>query len=524
MTSLPTTITAVTVYPDRARVTRSGTARLESGLQHLELTELPLTLDPASLRASAHGTARARLLSVDVRREFYAETPAERVRELETQVEGLQDQINALDAQTETLQEERKAVFGLAGAAQEFARGLALGKSNAAGQMALFDALRGRVKEVNAALQRLAVERRDVERQLQQAQKELEALRSASGRERYTATVEVEVSAAGDLTVEATYVVTNAGWSPLYDLRLLEQEEKPSLEVGYLAQVTQRTGEEWTDVALILSTARPALAGTLPELEPWYIQPHRPRPPKDIAMRKVAGAPQMTMAAEAEPEAAPAPAPVEEAVATVETTGAAVTYRVPGKATLPTDGAPHKVTVARFALPPTLDYVTAPKIVAAVYRRAKTANDSPYTLLPGPVNLFAGEEFVGTTQLDLTPPGGEIELYLGTDDRVHVERELKRREVDKRLLADRRRLIYGYEIRLENLLDTPARLTLHDPLPVPRNEEIKVRLEDAAPQPTEQTELNLLRWEVTLKPREKRTVRFDFSVEHPREMEVWGLP
>lgn len=523
MTGLSTTITAVTVYPDRARVTRSGTARLEPGLQRLELTELPLTLDPASLRAAARGTARARLLSVDVRREFYAETPAERVRELETRVEGLQDQIGALDAQKETLQEERKAVFGLAGASSEFARGLAFGKSNAAGQMALFDALRGRAKEVNAALQRLAVERRDLERQLQQAQKELEALRSARGRERYTATVEVEVSAGGDLTVEATYVVGAAGWSPLYDLRLLEQGEKTSLEVGYLAEVTQRTGEEWTDVALTLSTARPALAGTLPELEPWYIQPRRPRPPKDVARMKLAAAPQMERGAEAEPEAAPIVA-AEVAMATVETTGAAVTYRVPGTSTLPTDGAPHKVTVARYPLPPTLDYVTAPKIVEAVYRRAKVTNDSPYTLLPGLASLFAGEEFIGTTQLDLTPPGGEVELYLGTDDRVRVERELKRREVDKRLLADRRRLLYGYEVRLENLLENPVRLTLHDQLPVSLNEEIKVRLESADPQPTEQTDLNLLRWEVTLKPREKRTVRFEFSVEHPRQMEVWGLP
>lgn len=523
MTHLPTTVVAVTVYPDRARVTRSGTARLEPGLQRLELTELPLTLDPASLRAAARGTARARLLSVDVRREFYAETPTERVREMETRIEGLQDQIGALDAQTEMLQEERKAVFGLAGAAPEFARGLAFGKSSAAGQMALFDALRGRARELNTALQRLAVERRDLERQLQQAQKELEALRSAGGREWYTATVEVEVSAAGDLSVEATYVVGNAGWSPLYDLRLLEQEEKPSLEMGYLAQVTQRSGEEWADVALTLSTARPALAGTLPELEPWYIQPHRPRPPKDIAMRKMAAAPLMETAEEAEPEGLP-PAEAEVAMATVETTGAVVTYRVPGATTLPTDGAPHKVTVARYSLSPTLDYVTAPKIIEAVYRRAKTANDSPYTLLPGPANLFVGEEFVGTTRLELIPPGGEVELYLGTDDRVRVERELKRREVDKRFLADRRRLLYGYEIRLENLLDTPVRLTLQDQLPVPLNEEIKVRLEAADPQPTEQTDLNLLRWEVTLKPREKRTVGFKFSVEHPRQMEVWGLP
>ena len=214
----------------------------------------------------------------------------------------------------------------------------------------------------------------------------------------------------------------------------------------------------------------------------------------------------------------------EVMMATVESAGAAVTYSVPAAVTLPADGAPHKVTVAMFQLTPTLDYVTAPKLVEAVYRRAKVANASPYTLLPGDADLFAGDEFIGATKLELVAPGGEIELYVGADDRVKVERELKRREVDKKLLGDRRRMRYGYEIRLENLLTTPAKLTLHDQIPVARREEIKVRLESADPSPTEQTELNLLRWELTLAPKEKRVVRFDFSIEFPRAMDVIRMP
>ncbi|NIP35116.1 MAG: mucoidy inhibitor MuiA family protein, partial [Gemmatimonadetes bacterium] len=208
----------------------------------------------------------------------------------------------------------------------------------------------------------------------------------------------------------------------------------------------------------------------------------------------------------------------------VEASGAAVTYRVPGAVAIPADGAPHKVAVARFELTPELDYVAAPKLVEAAYRRASLTNDSPYTLLPGPANLFAGEEFIGTTQLELVAPQGEVELYLGADDRVKVERELKRREVDKRLIGDRRRLRYGYEIALENRLPAEAQITLHDQIPVSRHEDIKVKLESADPQPTERTELNLLDWELTLAPGERRVVRFDFTVEHPRDMGLLGLP
>jgi uncharacterized protein (TIGR02231 family) len=214
----------------------------------------------------------------------------------------------------------------------------------------------------------------------------------------------------------------------------------------------------------------------------------------------------------------------EVALAAVDTSGAAVTYQVSGAVTVPADGAPHKVAVARFELEPELDYVTAPKLVEAVYRRAQVTNDSPYTLLPGPANLFAGDEFIGATEFELIAPQGKIELYLGPDDRVKVERELKRREVDKKLIGDKRRLQYAYEITLENLLPTEAKITLHDQIPVPRHEDVKVKLTSAEPEPKEQSKLNLLDWEFELAPGEKRVVGFGFSVEYPRDMRLAGLP
>jgi uncharacterized protein (TIGR02231 family) len=133
--------------------------------------------------------------------------------------------------------------------------------------------------------------------------------------------------------------------------------------------------------------------------------------------------------------------------------------------------------------------------------------------LPGPANLFVGDEFIGATELDL-----------GADDRVKVEYELKRRDVDRRLVGDKRRLRYGYEVRLENLLPSEAKITLHDHIPVPRHEDIKVKLESVQPDPTQHTELALLDWELTLASGEKQAVYFDFVVEHPRGMTLTGLP
>ncbi len=526
---LTTATATATVYPDRARVTRSGAISLEPGLHNLEIADLPLSLDRASVRASAQGTARARLLGVDVRQVFYAETPAERVREMEQQLETLSDELQAFQKQGELLDREKSSVAELAGQTRVYARGLASGKTTLEGQLALLDGLRSRIEAIDKAQLELGARQREKQHQHEKIKRELDLLRASKPTQRYAAVIEVEVVQAGELTVDLTYVVSDAGWSPLYDVRLRESDGGARLEVGYLAQVTQRTGEEWQNVSLVLSTARPALAERLPELKPWYIAPlAAPRPvmaaraPAGASAEKL-GAGLAAMAAEASPSPAE-PQPIEEMTATVEASGAAVTYRVPAAATIPADGAPHKITVARYEVSPRLDYVATPKLVEAAYRRATVANDSPYTLLPGQASLFAGDEFIGRTAMKLTAPQGEIELYLGVDDRVKVKRELKRREVDKQFIGGRRRLHYAYETTVENLLASDLPLSLRDQIPVSRHEEVRVKLDLAEPKPTEQTELNELKWELRLASAQKVAVRLEFTVEHPQDMALSGLP
>ena len=528
MNTMQTRTSAVTVYPDRARVTRRGDVSLEPGIHRLEVVPLPPTLDPASVRASARGSAQARLLGVDVRRSFYVETPDELVRRLEQEIETLQDEITARTAHGEALKVERAALQALQGSTQEYARGLAFARTTAADLMALYTMVQERTAGLDAKLLDLAVALRESGRKQQKLKEELAQLGSARRKERYGAEVEVEVIEGGSLTLDVTYIVMRAGWKPLYDLRL--SADGSALDVGYLAQVTQSTGEPWEEVALTLSTARPALSGTLPKLDPWYLYSAPPVMPAPMGAPRAMGA----MAEQADTQTLRAAAPAmratakvmeaEPAQATVETAGAAVTYILPAAASVPPDGAPHKVTVTRYPLAPKTDYVSAPKLVEAAYRRAKVSNESAFTLLPGPANLFAGDEFIGSTSLELTAPGGEIELFLGVDDRLRVKRELKRRDVDKKMLSDRRRLVYGYEIKVTNLLDQEAVLTLHDQVPVPQNEQVKVKLEWPEPKPTTQSDLGLLEWKLTLAPKEERTVRFEFSVEHPQGMQIIGLP
>jgi uncharacterized protein (TIGR02231 family) len=529
--SLDTTITDVSVYPDRARVVRRGSIDLETGLHRLEIPHLPLPLDPDSARVVARGLSRVRLLGLQMQRAFFAETPVEQVHSLEKQIEALKDEKRSLEAQGELLKQRRDDLSALMGRVETYAVALVSGEMDLETQLGLFERISARAGELDQEMIALEKHRRELDRQIEKLEKELQRWRGSPQREDFTAIVELEALSPGSLEVELSYLVHGAGWQPLYDLRLLEENSQASLEISYLAQVTQNSGEAWEGVSLSLSTARPALAGTLPELVPWYVRPLPPPRPLPLQAKGASGARVDNLALPAaarmlrdeavEEEYSYAAEPV---LAQVDSSGVAITYHVPGSVTIPSDGSPQKVAVARFDLEPQLDYVTAPKLVEAAYRRARVMNDSPYTLLPGQANLFAGEEFIGSTRLELIAPQGEIEIYLGVDDRILVKRELKRREVDKKLLGGRRRIHLGYEITLENQLPRQSKVTLHDQLPVSMHEEVKVRLQSASPPADNQTELNLLDWEFNLEPKEKRVVRFDFEIESPQGMELLGLP
>ena len=113
---------------------------------------------------------------------------------------------------------------------------------------------------------------------------------------------------------------------------------------------------------------------------------------------------------------------------------------------------------------------------------------------------------------------------MGIDDRVKVKRELVAREVDKSLIGDKRRLYYAYQIEVENLRTVTEKITVSDHYPVARHEGIRVRLESISPDPAISTELHQLEWVLELEAGQKKALRFDVQIEHPRSLTVSGLP
>ncbi len=526
MFEISTTIVSATVYPDRVRLTRRGSIKLEAGTQSVKISPLPLTINPETLHASIYGNAGPRLLGVELKQDIYPFQNPDQVYKLEQEIETGQDELRHLEDKAELIKQNRAVVDKLASQTDTYANALASGSITIEKQLGAINHLRRQAQSLDDELHKIHLSQREVKRHLDGLAKDMEKINHDSRLEHYDATIDVELLESAELTIEISYVTGGAGWEPVYDLRLLEKQGVPSLEVSYLADVTQSTGENWDGISMTLSTARPALTSAVPDLIPWYIHPHETFIPgaNELPLSFSDSVPEANLPAPANPPASPQVEKSADLASLAPTIGTSVSYVIPYSISLPSDGFPHKFNIARFFLAPELEYLSTPKLVQAVFRRARVENSSPYTLLPGEANVLVGDEYVGTTLFGLTVPGGTIQLDLGNDSRIKVERDLKRRDIDKRWIGNRQHFVFGYEISLENMLPVNAKVTLYDQIPMPDHNDIKVKMENVTPKPTEHSELNQLMWTLDLEPKEKRTIRYDFSIDSPEGMNILGLP
>jgi uncharacterized protein (TIGR02231 family) len=512
-------VTAITVFTDGARVTRSGTVTLGPGARTVVIRDLTDSLDPASVRVTARGQDLA-LVNVDVHRDFRAEPVQAHTARLRTEVDRLRDVVAAL-ADSDTAQRAGLDFLGHLSQASAiaFARAVSFGRLGHDELDRMAGQLTAGTADTLARRREIAGHKRAAERELEAAENQLAIAEGNQGESVVTASVRaaLEARTATEVTVELSYHVRGASWRPLYDL-VLDGER---LAVNYLAEVTQQTGEDWPAAELILSTTRHGAHETLPELEPWYIGPARPQ--RLLAMKAASTAADGQFADTQFAGLQAAGAMAAPILAAPDESNMGLVYRVQRPMPVLSDGQPHKTTIDRLDLAAELDYLTVPAMAPEAYLRATVTNTSGTLLLPGSAHVFRGTTYVGETRLDTIAGGEEFELQLGVDDQVRVSRELRRRQSSKALIGGTRTVDIGYEISVTSHQSGKARVTVKDHFPVSTDGAIKVRLRDVSPAPAEQTDLGELTWNLSLASGETAKLQYRFTVEHPGDVTVTGL-
>ncbi|MEV0127861.1 DUF4139 domain-containing protein [Dactylosporangium sp. NPDC050688] len=520
-------IVAVTVYPTQARVTRRGQSTLDAGEQTVEVGPLPLSMDPDSIRVSGRGPAT--VLGVDVVLRRRAVPSDGTVTAVQQERRALTDELAEI-GDTETVLRQRQAFLTTLGerASGAYARALATGAAAPDTVTAFTTTVGGELTSVLAGIRELQHRRTQVTDRVAALDRQLADLSGKREPDARYAVVALAVSAPGPVELDVSYQVPDAGWRSTYDVRLTGE----TLRLTWFGLVEQRTGEDWPECELALSTARPSGVVAIPELRPWYLDLLLPPPPPMQAFAAYGGAPGAPAPAAAMPQPARRAmlheeeldgfAPIEVAQAKVEEGPVAATYRPARVVAVPADGTTSRATVLVLDLAAQLDHVAAPARSTDVHLRAVVTNTSPHTLPPGSAAVFHEADFVSKTTLSAWAPGEELELALGLDDRVRVERELTRRTATRATLGSSRRREVEYRTTVGNYTGRPVRITVLDQLPVSRHDTITVRETLLEPPPAERTDLGVLTWRLIIAEGQTHTVRLGYRVETAKGVELSG--
>ncbi|MDZ7785013.1 MAG: mucoidy inhibitor MuiA family protein [Halioglobus sp.] len=506
-------IESVTVFPDRATVTRVIEVDIEAGSGELTRSDLPIGLSHDSLRISAQGPEGLRLGAYQLEAVRGSERVSERARELEARLQASRDQRNAIDDDLRAREMQLSLLQSLASGAGQGDAKLALN-----GWSEALETVGSGAEDVLSARRQLQRDRREFEEEIQRLKRELADL-GQQQKDTLALNLAYESPTAGKAQFTIEYTIGGAYWRPVYEWRLDTGSEQ--LQIVQFAEVRQRTGEDWSDTTLSLSLSRPSAGGRLPELTPWWVDVRSPGKKGSLdrarATRVGSG-----MQHSAEVLAGAPRADAQWNTADLMGNEYTQAYRVPGGASVAADNQPHRFRLAEHSVDVALSARTVPRHQPTAWLYAEGTWEGDLALPPGSVTLYQNRTLVGQTRFEGVAPGGELASSFGVDDRISVEHELVRDDRAREgMLSKSTVLTRVHRITVSNGHSRSIELTVFDAMPVARDERIEVSLTDGTTAPDRRDvddRPGVLAWDRQVPPGEDLGLTVGYRLSFPEDL------
>lgn len=523
---VPSRIDEVTVYPGSALVTR--VAELTSRNGEFAITGLPWSLDPNNLRIRVSG---ADLIGMELRERHVESVPSPRVDELRKALKALEREFAGLEDERATLEQLQRHLQRLLDLdATQHNDQVKTGQSST---QTWGDNLAFLTRELAAnrkAQRENQWQREELGVRLEDLRRELGACSAQGGVDLRDLVLDLVGQGEGGARVAIDYVVGNAGWRPQYDLRA--STDARAVELAYRAQVWQASGEDWSDVGLVLSTAQPLLGAQGPEPAPKWVRLYDPKPGLLAKRAPATDAHEEVLMEEAVYEAAGAPAP--RPFATVDDQGLSARFRLARRESIQSRNQPTLVLVGQSKLESTPEYVCVPELDPHAWLRGRAKNTSEWTMLPGEASVYCGADFLGKATLAAVEPGQEFTLHLGADPALAVERIQR---VDEHqtsgVFSNSAAELDAWTIRLKNhgaasvAADGSATVFVREALPRATDERIEVSLVDVSQPPAngerwkkDRDEQGIVTWSLRVPKDGEVELRYGVKIAYPEKLRI----
>ena len=525
-------VDAVTVFPSGAEVTRLAEVRLEAGSHALIFENLPGDLMPETLRVEGDAGGMVEIGSVDARlvQATSADIDARR-RVLEADIRRLQDERGMLEQSIADAEYQKSLMQQLASSAFGKPPKEGEGKSFGADDLGqLLDLVAGKLQILSKLVIDSRLSQRDIDQKINDLSIEMSQL-APQEQARMRVAVHLAVPAVTSGTFKLRYRIAGAGWQPVYDARLSSPGKGAAAKIELVrrASVMQSTTENWDNIALTLSTARPVGATAAPDILPQKID--------GFDGGRSAGPTRQSDALEA-------PAPATEALgdmaremvgraetkkvtqvqAELEISGFQALYAIPGRVSVDNTGTAKNVRIGTSMVEAELSARVVPKLDPNAYLTAAFILDGETPLLPGTTMLYRDGVYMGQGYLPLLSPGEETKLGFGADDLIKVKRvEVKRLRSEEGIITTSNVDARAYDIAVKNLHEFAVPVTVLDQMPFSTMEDIVVETLPGMTPPTVRDfdkKRGVLAWSFELEPKAEKALKHGFKITWPKDMQV----
>ncbi|MCG3164269.1 MAG: hypothetical protein POELPBGB_00023 [Bacteroidia bacterium] len=529
----------VTVFLQGAQVYRNAYINLSPGTTELVFENVSPYINPKSIQAGGKGNFIIMEVKHDIKypepKQNTGELPKEIVRQIKMLEDTLQEQSfewDELGDKKFSLNMEKDMILK-----NKLSRGE--GKSDSLPMLIdAMDFFRKKLLDINEQLAKIKREEYKIaqaKNRINMRLAELRAYRDDTEPEekyepihRVIVTVSSEEAVSGSLDIN--YIVSNAGWSPSYDLR--SGSTTAPVQLTYKANVYQNTGEEWNDVKLKLSTNNPNRSNIKPVLPTWYVNyfyQTNNGAQVQVTSKSIMGMPatayddmsyDMEFGAKEEAEDKFKKLPQAQSSANyaqmVETM-TNVEFDIKLSYSIPSDGTTHLVAVKTSDMPASYYHYLVPKMEKEAFLIAKVTGWEELNLLPGKANIFYEGTYVGETMLNAALLSDTMELALGRDNGITVTRtKLPDKERNKALGNDVEKTV-TYELKMKNNKNNTLKLVVEDHIPVSQIEDIKVEMKDkGSAEYNDKT--GLLKWNTSISSKENKTLAFTYTITYNKDM------
>lgn len=328
--------------------------------------------------------------------------------------------------------------------------------------------------------------------------------------------------------LDISYLVANAGWTPLYDLR--SEITTGKVNLNYKAQVYQNTGIDWEDVPLTISTNNPYQNKTKPELHPWYVDfytysnqapsPGQSQDKYKSAVKKQAESLGYDQAAGAAMDMEEVQAEYAYNFTQVIDNVISAEFRIDLPYTIKSNNEQHVVLISNTDLTADFKYYTVPKYDKSVYLVAQISKLDELQLVPAKANIFFDGSYMGETYIDPTTMDDTLNLSLGKDPNIVVKRTLLKHESKDKVVGTKMEKTFAYAIEVKNLKSVAIDIIVQDQLPITQNAEIEINALELSKGEID-TRTGIIEWRVNLKPKATKDILFKYEVKHDKDKTVY---